>query len=382
MMDWKVDGVATRNMSHRECCLYFVKDREEFEQDPNGAVVRARDFPWAKHHDITGVFFLKDFLASRGISERIGYWASTHLVGDDSTGWCHGNMLLFKSLPSIKEGWVLLKDEEIPSGPAPCRPIYSWAQYVKLRNLCRSSIAPLLLTNVLTIYQMIIHEFKLRRRRPRNGEFFVIYVLGAKRELDYLPLLEELAYLFPKGTDVELRFVSPAVKHLVDKALHGHPKSYLRTCGDYVIDKSAPDGGRVRVSLKGQHALFHEIKLLSAPDAVIGLNAGIADYVEWPDTILRLLVLEIPFSFSEPTRHSLRCVRDKLMPMWTERYNADSHGTIPKVKAPNKLKIRLNPFHGIVERNQVTLLTPNISNGYLLTWKAPLPPLLTKSKRG
>lgn len=88
--------------------------------------------------------------------------------------------------------------------------------------------------------------------------------------------------------------------------MHAHPKSYLMTCGDYVIDKSAPDGGRVRVSLKGQHALFHEIKPLSAPDAVIGLNAGIADYVEWPETILRLLVLEIPFSFSEPTMHSLR----------------------------------------------------------------------------
>lgn len=85
------------------------------------------------------------------------------------------------------------------------------------------------------------------------------------------------------------------------------------TCGDYVIDKMAPDGGRVRVSLKGQHALFHEVKLPSVPDAVIGFNAGIADYVEWPDTIMRFLVLKIPFSFSEPTRHSLRCVRDKLI---------------------------------------------------------------------
>lgn len=160
------------------------------------------------------------------------------------------------------------------------------------------------------------------------------------------------------------------------------PKSYLRTCGDYVIDKTAPQGGRIRVSLKGQHALFHEMKLPSAPDAVIGLNAGLADYVEWPDTILRLLVLEIPFSFSEPTRHSLQCVRDKLIPTWTEKYNAGSHVTIPNVKALNKLKIHLNLFHGIVERDQVILLTPNISNGYLLTWKSPLPPLLTKSKGG
>ena len=52
------------------------------------------------------------------------------------------------------------------------------------------------------------------------------------------------------------------------------------TCGDYVIDKTAPDGGRIHVSLKGQHALFQEMKLPSAPDAVIGLNTGLADYVE------------------------------------------------------------------------------------------------------
>ena len=58
------------------------------------------------------------------------------------------------------------------------------------------------------------------------------------------------------------------------------PKSYLMTCGDYVIDKTAPDGGRIHVSLTGQHALFQEMKLPSAPDAVIGLNAGLADYVE------------------------------------------------------------------------------------------------------
>jgi hypothetical protein len=380
MMDFKVDGVATRNMSHRECCKDFVKDLDEFNQDPNGLVVRARVFPWAKHHH-TGAFFLKEFLARRGIFGKVGFWApAARLITDDANGWCHGMMLLHDSLPSIKQGWVVLKESEIPSGPAPCKPIHSWAQYAKLRNMARSSIAPLLLTNILTIYQMIIHEFDFRRRKPKNGEFFVIYVLGVESELNYLPLLEEICYLFPKGTDVELRLVSPAVKHLVYKALRGYPKSHLATCGGYVIDKTAPNGGRVRVALKGRHAFFHEIKLSSVPDAVIGLNAGIADYVEWPDTVMRLLALEIPFSFSEPTQHALRSVKDKLVPIWIKKYNADSPGKRPNLTAPKRMEIRLNPFHGIVRRDQATLLTPNISNEYLITWKSPLPPLLVKSK--
>jgi hypothetical protein len=227
---------------------------------------------------------------------------------------------------------------------------------------------------------MLIHEFDFRRRRPKNGEFFVIYVLGVEKELNYLPLLEELCYLLPKGTDIELRLVSPAVRHLIYKALHGFPKSYLASCGGYVIDKTAPNGGRVRVSLKERHALFHEVKLSSVPDAVVGLNAGIADCVEWPHTVMRLLALEIPFSFSEHTQHVLRTVKDKLIPIWIKNYNADSRGKRRNVTAPRRIEIRLNPFHGIVGRNQATLLIPNISNGYLLTWKSTLPELLTKSR--
>jgi hypothetical protein len=169
MMDFMVDGVATRNMSHRDCCEDFVKDLEEFNQDPNGLIVQTRVFPWAKHHHTTGAFFLKEFLARRGIVRKMGFWASApHLMADDSNGWCHGMMLLHDKLPSIKQGWLALKESEIPSGPAPCRPIHSWAEYAKLRNMARSSIAPLLLTNILTIYQKLIHELDFRRRKPKN----------------------------------------------------------------------------------------------------------------------------------------------------------------------------------------------------------------------
>jgi len=95
----------------------------------------------------------------------------------------------------MKKGWVSPKDNEIPSGPALTETvIHGWAEYALLRNLSSSSIAPLLLTHVLTLYHMIVNKLKLEN--PKNGDSFEIYVLGAESELDSLPLLEELAYIF------------------------------------------------------------------------------------------------------------------------------------------------------------------------------------------
>lgn len=350
----------------------FAQDKKEFETDTNGARVRTQVFPWANnHHCITGAFFLEEFLAYRGLS-GMGFWIQP------KEDLYNGQLLLQDQIPPLEKGWVSLSSDEIPSGEAlSTNLVYSWSQYAKARNLSENSIAPLLFTDVLTIYQMIIHEFELHRRRPANGEFCVIYVLGAEKELNYLPVLEELAWLLPKGMDLELSFVSPAVKRLVKMAGPSHPKSHLMTCGEYVTDKTAPGGGRVRVALKGRHALFHNIKLSTLPDAVVGLNAGITEYPEWPKTIMTLLEREIPFSFSDSTKHSLRGVRDKAIPSWVRNFNATFERS---VNAPKHLDIRLNPFHGIVGRDDTTLMIPTISNGYLLTWKSHLPSLLPKPR--
>jgi hypothetical protein len=339
-------------------------------------------FPWANCHHKSGAFFINEFLERRGLFGRdVGFWAqspilgSPHMSGDDRTGWCHGQMLLEEHLPSIKEGWISLKDDEIPSGDPLLAPesMCWWADYCKCRNVSSSSIAPLLLTNVLTIFQVLIHELKIHQRQPVNGKNYLVYVLGAESELNSLPLLEELAFLLPEKTAVELRFISPAVKHLLDKAAHDFPNSHVMTCGDYVVDKTAPGGRRVCVLLEGNEAFFHNIKMVRPADAAIGLNAGIASYAEWPPTIFRLQAYQIPFAFSDYAAQTLRFARDISFPSWNKNFNANvtQPQGLPMVPIPN-LDIHLNPFHGIVGRDQALLMTPNMANGYLLIWNGQI----------
>jgi hypothetical protein len=288
-------------------------------------------------------------------------------------------MLLQASLPSAQEGWVALAESEIPSGTscsANVDTITCWADYAKARNLTSASIAPLLLTDVLTIYQMIVHVLKLPQSTvPRNGrQHFLVYVLGAERELNRLPLLEELAVLLPNGVNLELRFISPAVQTLCNKA-KALPNSFLATCGDYVIDHELSQGARIRVSLDSQHSFFHDVKfhdVHTIPDAVIGLNAGIGSYPEWAATLVRLVACDIPFVFSEYSKQSLRFVTEISIPNWVRNYDSDmkpSH--LPNVQMPT-LEICLNPFHGIVNRDLAAILIPNMENGYLLVSRAKL----------
>lgn len=377
--DWLTGGIGTKPITHKQCCPDLAKDRSEFQESPNGMVVRTQVFPWANCHHESGAFFINEFLERRGLFGQEGFWARTtslgspYMSGDDPSGWCHGQMLLGESLPSIKEGWVSLKDDEIPSGDPVSAPesLYSWAEFCRLRNVSSSSIAPILLTNVLTIFQILTHELKLYQRQPRNGRHYVVYVLGAESELNSLPLLEELAFLLPEQTGLELRIISPAVKHLLSKAASDFPNSHVMTCGDFVIDKTAPGGRRVFVSLEREEAFFHDIKMTpqQAPDAAIGLNAGIASYADWPPTILKLQACEIPFSFSDYMAQTMRFARDISFPSWNQHGNVMllKQG-LPMLPIPI-LDIRLNPFHGVVGRDIAVIMTPNIPNGYLLTWK-------------
>ena len=374
-MDWIHDGVATRGLSHRQCCSEFVKDKQEFLESPNGIAVRTHVFPWANENDsVSDVFPLRDFLERRGLIEHLGFWerpectSSDHLEGDDHNGYCHGQILLQEDLPSIEEGFVQLTSQELPSdSPCPSSRLKSWSEYVEKRNLSKTSIAPLLLTDVLTVYHMIINELELHRRKPKNGKHFVVCVLGAASELNYLPLFSELAFLLPKGMDVELRFISPAVKHVMNKAFWKYPESHLMTCGDFVINKTAANGSRVRVSLERQEGFFHKVKFRTVPDAAVALNASLDSSEDWLRTFVKLVANETPFCISEQARYKIRIAREILLPEWIEEFNDAYRVKHPVVNMPKRMKASLNPFHGIVGRNHGAIVVPHVSNGYILT---------------
>jgi hypothetical protein len=179
--------------------------------------------------------FLADanLLHQRGFFEGMkkGYWVSPEcvfpcrpgdcIVADDPggrsnatiRGWCHGQILLQATLPTSEQGWVNLPPTEIPSGPPLTEPVHSWMEYSKARNLAATSLAPLLLTNAMTVHHMLCNILHLPDRAPVNAETgrhsgYLVYVLGAERELNHLPIFEELASLI-RGMDLELRVRFP-----------------------------------------------------------------------------------------------------------------------------------------------------------------------------
>eukprot|EP00550_Attheya_septentrionalis_P006571 CAMPEP_0198290698 /NCGR_PEP_ID=MMETSP1449-20131203/8465_1 /TAXON_ID=420275 /ORGANISM="Attheya septentrionalis, Strain CCMP2084" /LENGTH=333 /DNA_ID=CAMNT_0043989227 /DNA_START=432 /DNA_END=1433 /DNA_ORIENTATION=- len=298
---------------------------------------------------------------------------------------CHGQALL-RSPPKPssgmeENGWAHcgLTAEEMPSGDPVLWPetVDSWTDYAERRNLAPTSMAPLLFSSVLTIYEMLHQEFKIHTLTPRNDEYFLVYVLGAERELNSSLLLEELGFVLPQHVDVELRFVSPATKQLCQISKE-HPNSVLQTGDNYCcwMDKRPhAEGARIRVSFDADHDFFHDVNHQHhpVPDFVVGLNAGLASDPEWVHTLTKLLASQIPFSFSEPSKHNARLVQNLHLPDWIRDFNDNYFPQgCPSIKLP-KLQIRLNPFHGIVNQgHQTGIMTPNVSNGYLLTWNEPL----------
>lgn len=228
---------------------------------------------------------------------------------------------------------------------------------MKLRGLARTSIAPLLLNYVLTVYQMIFHELKLLERKKK----LCVYLLGMEIELNLVPLFGELAYLLP-AVDLELVLVSPAVKSICEEA-RSHKRSMIAR-GDCVLDVTDAKGkGRVRVKLEPKHALFASIPNYPKPDAVLCLNAGLGSYPEWQPTMNKILRLEIPFAFSDHTRLILSFTELIWFPSFIQNANR-AFPQFPPVSVP-QMETSLNPFHSIVGRDLAYAQSPNIENGYI-----------------
>ena len=127
--------------------------------------------------------------------------------------------------------------------------------------------------------------------------------------------------------------------------------------------------GRVRVHLNSEVEYFDHLKgFHKAPDAVVavvGLNAGLATYPQWFRTMCMVLTYQIPFSFSECTKLSLRYAEV----IWLQSLVEDfprNYPHLPPIAHP-KVATTLNPFHGVINRDIAAVIVPNISNSYLFT---------------
>jgi len=399
-LDWIGQGngpTKGQGQMHKDLCSVLAEANDEFDMHPTaGARLRTEVFPsWADQHHESGAFFMTEFLARKKLlgGHEVGFWAMQDSGGlpyqeakRDVHGFLNGQMLLDESFPTLAKGWTAsLRPKEYPTSDAPSRPIpkdglTSWEDYVRIRSIKRTSIAPLLLTNVLTVYHMIFHKLKLQEKKKK----LCVYLLGVEVELNQIPLFGELVHLLPSGVELELIFLSEAAKAICAEArLLNNKKSILLKASNknegYVLGVSAADSGgsgqrRVCIKLDSEYQYFHEINpstFASMPDAVLGLNAGLPAYDTWTYTVHMLLVLKIPFSFSDQTIVTQRNAKVNWFPFLVKGFNhPDMLRRFPSVRIPT-LEISLNPFHGIVGRDVAAVLVPNINNGYLLTCTSP-----------
>jgi len=217
---------------------------------------------------------------------------------------------------------------------------------------------------------MINHELKLTRTK----KVLRVYLLGPEVELNQIPIFGELAYLLPPGTDLTLLWVGPAVKGLCDEAKANHPKSFLaRSSNNVVLDVRHPvHGTRVQIQLNGDCNYFHEITVDVESDAVLGLNAGIGAYPTWNATLFKIFYQRVPFCFSDQTKLGLRLGELITFPNVVEFVNQRGNPYVINAVLPMEsppVEIKLNPFHGVIGRDVVAVLVPNIDNGYLLVSK-------------
>lgn len=376
--DWKGLSVRPdfRGLPHKRTCSLFLAARAEFRREARcGEALRTGLFSsWADQHHFSGAFFDSEFRARRGVlgGEEVGFRAKLDNGGapyaltsePNLNGFLNGAMLLRPGFPSLEGGWKVLREgvdfpSSPPRAPPPPAGIRCWQEYFDWRMLSGTSISPILLTNVLTVYQMLYHSLKI----ARPGKALTVYMLGAETELNQLPIFSELAYLLP-GVCLRLVLISPAVKTICGKAAETPKRSVLKSAPDgLVLDVCAPakaGGGRVCVQLDEREFVFSRFSAHgnTLPDAVVALNAGLDTYQTWPRAMAQILHHRVQYVFSDQTAFS-NC-KDHLESL-SQGITMATGGSVSPPSAENHLK----PFHGVVNRDIRVVSIPNINNGYI-----------------
>eukprot|EP00956_Cyclotella_meneghiniana_P041452 scaffold227870_cov37-Cyclotella_meneghiniana.AAC.1 len=381
-LDWKSGGKAPFSYvtTHKKLCPVFKAAKEEYASSEICGVSLRKYFEWSdQHHPKVDSFFEFEYMVRLGLHKRsdVSFWARpSQMLGsfenhssDASGSFQNGIMLLGQQFPTLQRGWVNLKDGEYPSEKSPSKVpdsfISCWKEYMEYRKLSPTSVAPLLLHNVLTAYQMLKDLGITTGKR-------LVYLLGVELELNMVPLFGELAYLMP-DIDLTLVMVSPSVKKICDKAKElpnsiiskaPRERSPCNVTHATIFENNPENFGRVKIALCPDdgyfHEAFHEMFMPIICDAAIGLNAGIGAYDSWIPTLSRLVYFDIPWAFSDHTIANIQFIK--------LRFESIRAGPMPYFR-PAGLETKLNPFHCPINRDVGIMVLPNMNNGYLLIWR-------------
>jgi hypothetical protein len=268
----------------------------------------------------------------------------------------NGSMLLRSKFPSLKDGWVKLDDGEFPNEKEPekrSENVNNWKDYMEFRGLSPTSVAPFILHNVLSVFQM------LKELGITSGKKLV-YMLGAEIEMNMVPVFGELAFLLP-DLDLTLVMISPSVKKICKQA-NDFPNSIISKgrregINTYIYEFDPSHFGRVQIGLQPSIDLFHEEKENISCDAAVALNAGIVSYQTWIHTFALIVQHDIPFAASDHSISILHNLTEAAIPGYAQMY-------MPKFGL-KRYETKLNPFHCPVTRDIGIMTLPNVNNGYL-----------------
>lgn len=188
---------------------------------------------------------------------------------------------------------------------APPVPLQSWTAYYEWRGLEFDSPVAAVLQFPLTVYYVISTLLPRHGAGEPHDKQLTVHLLGVEQEAEMVPLFAGLDMLL-QDTKVCIAMIGPKLS----KKLHGK-----------IIEI-----GNVKVSL--HRGLYHKHTSDCPPDVVIGLNAGLAAYPTWLDTLTTLSRSRTPAYFTDYCQYSCECSR---LPV-----EALHLGTISKVE--------INPF--------------------------------------
>jgi hypothetical protein len=217
--------------------------------------------------------------------------------------------------------------------------IRSWSDYYRFRGLPDTSVAALLLTFPLTLYHALVEYGEVpctvarMLQRPLR-----IHIVGAEKEIHFLDLFREVAFLLPNDISLELVFV---VRHdMLPPAVRS------RMGNKFNVDLL----DRLRVTLvSGTYggSLDPNFDCGSPPDMIMAFNAGLYAYESWRSVVNYL------------NRNS------GVVGVFTD-YNEFSGVQCASLGgASSRESVRMNPFRQPRAMPVYSMNLPQFSNGFL-----------------
>ncbi|KAI8050608.1 hypothetical protein BDF22DRAFT_657193 [Syncephalis plumigaleata] len=238
---------------------------------------------------------------------------------------------------STQELWVL-PEAQLPAPlckslakgqkEAPSEIIKDWSAYYNFRQLPGESPIAVVLSLPLTLYHVITELLpeKVQKRKELR-----IYLLGAEKELDQLPVLAELAYLLP-DTKFHITFIGPKV-----------------------LDDMKADDPHPNIRLAFRRGHYHELcqleggKRLRPGDLVLAPDASLETDANWRPTVHLLVQQGVPSFFTD------RC----------ETSTLNATRLFATVGAREAFPVRLNPFRSPIWHEAEVHAMPCYANGFI-----------------